>query len=266
MGLEADGSGPPHRQVRVGVLTPHAAAGPEVELPEMAPGRVAVVVARIRSGDTAAEHTPPSTASGLRALTVPSVLDRAAAPLRDGTVEAVAYASVSSSYVLGQVAEATLVDRLRQLCRVPVVASGSSAVRALRARGSHRVVLVHPPWFDDEVDELGVTYFRDQGFDVSLSKAGRLPNDPSRVQPQDVIDWVVRHVGDEADAVFLAGNGFRAAAAIEELERRTGLLVLESNQVLLWAILAAMPSSWEVTGYGRLFGGDATGAAGETRR
>lgn len=88
---------------------------------------------------------------------------------------------------------------------------------------------------------------------MSLSKASGLPDDPGRVRPEHVIDWVVQHVGDEADAVFLGGNGLRAARAIEELERRTGLLVLESNQVLLWSILAATRTPWDVTGYGRLF-------------
>lgn len=117
--------------------------------------------------------------------------------------------------------------------------------------------MVHPPWFDDEVDELGSLYFRlyfrDQGFEVSLFKASGLPDDPDDVRPAQVIDWVGRHVGDEADAVFLGGNGFRAARAIEQLERQTGLTVLQANQVLLWSILAATRTPWEVTGYGRLF-------------
>jgi maleate isomerase len=239
--------------LRVGVLTPHAAAGPEVELPDMAPGRVTAVVARVRPADATASWTPPSTADGLRALAGPSEVDRAAAPFRGGSVEVVAYASTSSGYVLGHRGEAALVERVRRSCGVPVVASGSSAVEALRACGSRRVALVHPPWFDDEIDDLGIRYFRDQGFEVSLSTATGLPDDPARVRPEHVVDRVVRHVGDRADAVFIGGNGLRAARAIEELERRTGLLVLESNQVMLWSILAVTGTPWTVTGYGRLF-------------
>ncbi len=238
--------------LRVGVLTPHAAAGPEVELPDMAPGRVTAVVARVRPAGATASWTPSSAASELRALAAPSSVDRAAAPFRTGSVEVVAFASTSSGYVLGHRAEAALVESLRQSCGVPVVASSSSAVEALRACGSRRVLLVHPPWFDDEVDALGSRYFRDQGFEVSLSKASGLPDDPGAVRPGQVVDWVLRHVGDEADTVFLAGNGFRAARAIEELERHTGRLVLTANQVLLWSILAATRTPWEVTGYGRL--------------
>lgn len=228
--------------LRVGVLTPHAAAGPEVEFPAMTSHRVTAVVARVRTAG-----------SGLRALVGPSAADLAAVPFWDASVGVVAYASTSSSYVLGHRGEAALVEELHQSCGVPVVSSGSSAVAALRACGSQRVALVHPPWFDEELDGLGSRYFRDEGFEVSLSKASGLPDDPAEVRPGHVIDWVVRHVGAEADAVFIGGNGFRAAGAIDELERRTGRLILEANQVLLWSILDVTRTPWEVTCYGRLF-------------
>jgi maleate isomerase len=221
----------------------------------MASGRVTAVVSRIRPPDVAsgAMTTPPSAASGLRAPTRPAALDRAAAGFRGGSVDAVAYASTTSGYALGQQAEAALLERLRQMCGVPVVGSASSAVDALRTYGARRVALVHPPWFDDETDELGAGYFRDQGFDVTLSKATGLPDDPRRVRPEHVVDWVFRHLDDEADAVFIGGNGFRAARAIDELERLTDRLVLEANQVMLWSILAVTRPAWEVAGYGRLF-------------
>jgi maleate isomerase len=242
-------------EVTVGVLTPHAAAGPEVELPEMAPGRLIAVVARIRPHDVGDEvaATPPSRAAGLRALARPAAVDTAAARFRQGSVDAVAYASTTTGYALGHRKEATLVRRLRRLCGVPVVASASSAADALRTCGAQRVTLVHPPWFHDEIDQLGAGYFRDLGFDVTLTNATGLPDDPSMVRTRQVVDWVSGHLGDQADAVFIAGNGFRAAQAVEELERRTGRLVLEANQVMLWSILAATRTTWEVAGYGRLF-------------
>jgi maleate isomerase len=243
------------QRLRVGVLTPHAAVGSEAELPDMASGRVVAVVVRVWPPGIAAEavRTPPTAASALRSLTRGPALDRAAVSIRNESVDAVAYASTSSGYALGHRAEAELVERLRHRCGAPVVASGSAAVEALRTCRSQQVALVHPPWFDDEIDELGVRYFRDQGFDVKLSKATDLPNEPHRVRPEHVVDWVTRHLDDQADAVFIGGNGLRAAHAIDELERVTGRLVLEANQVLLWSILAATRTAWEVNGYGRLF-------------
>jgi maleate isomerase len=58
------------------------------------------------------------------------------------------------------------------------------------------------------------------------------------VRTDDVVTWVEHHLDDRAEAVFLGGNGFLAAAAAEELERRTGRLVVSANRALLWAVLS----------------------------
>lgn len=101
--------------------------------------------------------------------------------------------------------------------------------------------------------DLGAEYFRDHGIDAVVLTATSLPRDPARVRPKQVIDWVSRTVDASTEAIFIAGNGFRAARTIEELERRTGQLVLEANQVLLWSILIASGTMLQIDGYGRLF-------------
>jgi len=242
-------------RLTVGIVTPHAAAGPEVELPAMTGGRVATVVSRTGSlpeASQAPSRTAPSAHAVLRASTERAALDRAAVTFEGSTLAAVAHASTTSGYVIGHVAEAALVERLAQRFDVPAVASCAAAAAALRTYGIGRIQLVHPPWFDDEFDELGAAYFRSQGFDAVVTKAVGLPDDPARVDPQRVIDWVEHHVQERAEAIFLAGNGFRAAAAVEELELRTGRLILEANQALLWGVLAATDTKWKVTGHGQL--------------
>ena len=236
--------------LRVGVLTPHTAAGLEAELPAMTSGRAAALVAPIRQPGVRGDA---GTASDMRSLAAPEVLQQAAAAIPAGSVDAVAHASVSTGYALGHRAEAAMVGRLRHHCGVPVAASCAAAVQALRTRGVGGVWLVHPPWFDAELNHLGEAYFQAQGFSAVASKANELPNDPEQIRPAAVVDWVCQHLGDAAEAVFLGGNGFRAAGAIEELERRTGRLILQSNQVLLWSILTQTAATLEVTGYGSLF-------------
>jgi maleate isomerase len=230
--------------LRVGVLTPHAAPGPEVELPEMA--ALEVVVARITP-------EPPSAAAELRALATPSALRSAVASLLDASVGVIAYASTTSGYAIGPAAEANLISSLGRMAGLPVVTSGLAATRALKTFGVWRVALIHPPWFEEELGDLGASYFRDQGIDVVTLTATPLPKDPDRVRPEQVIDFVSGQVDASTEAVFIAGTGFRAAHAIEVLERRTGQLVLEANQVLLWSILAATGTKLQIDGYGGLF-------------
>ena len=73
-----------------------------------------------------------------------------------------------------------------------------------------------------------------------------------RVRPEEVVDWVADHVPENADAVFLGGNGFRAARAVGPLEERLDRLVLESNQVLLWGVNDSLGTPLAVRGFGRL--------------
>ena len=244
------------RVISIGVLTPHAASGPEAEFPDMALGRIVTHVSRIPApGASDAEPgTPPTSPSGLRALTAPSALDAAVASFAPGSVDVIGYASTSTGYVIGFDAESTMVEGLANRWRLPVASTSLAAGAALQALTVQRVALVHPPWFDEELNTLGAAYFRSQGFEVVSSESADLANDPGRIEPGAIIAWISGHVSDDAEAVFIGGNGFRAAGAIASLEERLGRPVLESNQALLWAILGLLQADVEVRGYGRLFG------------
>jgi maleate isomerase len=126
-------------------------------------------------------------------------------------------------------------------------------VLALRVLGAERVALVHPPWFGTEENELGAAYFQRQGLDVVFAASAELPGDPDRISTAEVAAWTVRSVSGDAEAVFIGGNGFRAAGAVAALEAELGRPVLTANQVLLWNLLAEAGGTFEVGGYGRLF-------------
>jgi len=237
----------------VGVLTPHAAPGPEVEMPDMAPGRVRVEVARIGNAASRPSGNAGSTsADGLPTRSGAAVLDEAAPALLPA-VDVLAFASTSSGYALGHDEELALVKRLRERWEMPVCAACLSAVSALRSRHVKRISLVHPPWFGPSLNELGAEYFRSQGFEVVDARLADLPDHPSQIEPAMVAEWVAQHLCHRAEAVFIGGNGFRAARAVHHLESRTGRLVLEANQVLLWSVLESTGAPIAVRGFGMLF-------------
>ena len=95
-------------------------------------------------------------------------------------------------------------------------------------------------------------YFREQGFSVSSAALADVTDDPSRVGPDEVVEWVAGNVAGDVDAVFLGGNGFRAARAVGPLEQCLDRVVLESNQVLLWSVNESLGTQLEVRGFGRL--------------
>jgi len=239
--------------IRIGVLTPHEVPGPEVEFAVMTPGRLATRVVRITGVEGASDGGGPVSPAELGPLTTAPLLDRAAGQLVTSPVDVIGYASTTSAYTIGFDAERAMVSRLSQLTGCLVAATCASAVRALRVLQVERVALVGAPWFAPQFNELGAAYFASQGFDVVSSTSAGLSQDPGAVEAAAVCEWISQHVADAAEAVFVGGNGFRAAGAIEALETAIGRPVLTSNQVLLWQLLAQANDAFEISGYGRLF-------------
>jgi maleate isomerase len=194
-----------------------------------------------------------TTLPGLRELATSPVLDRAAATFARSSLDVLGYASTSSAYAIGFDSENELVSRLSRRLGIPVAATCASAVLALRLLGVERVALVHPPWFDAELNELGTAYFESQALEVVSSASASLPRDPSRVEATAVYEWTALNVSAEVEGVFIGGNGFRAAGAIAALEARIGRPVMTSNQVLLWNLLAQIGATGAIDGYGGLF-------------
>ncbi len=252
--------------VRIGILTPHADAGPEAELQAMAPSSVTLHAARVPFGAMAVGGgmDPTIPLAAVQAFAEPPHLDDSAELLAAAPLSAIAYGFTSSAYVIGMEGEAAMLARLEQRTNgIPVVAPCAAMVEALRALRAARVALVDPPWFDAELSGLGRRYYESGGFEVVRSGPCDLPSDQAKITAAGLHAWVVATTPADADAVAIGGNGFRAVGAIHALEKDLERPVVTANQALLWAALRAAGSdSSSVTGYGRLFGQD---SANQTR-
>ena len=239
-------------RARIGLLTPNDDAVPESEFWTMAPEGVSVHVGRVRLVDTRTFSDPPHPDDATELL--------AALP-----VEAIVFAFTTTSYVLGPDGEQALKARLEKRSNgIPVLLTGAAAVAAFRALGVRRIALIHPPWFADDEQELGVAYFRNQGFEVVYANQMRLrgfsvakPTDPLRkfteVYPAELYAFARTEVPATAEAVFFGGNGFRAIGMIAALEQELGRPVLTGNQVVFWNALRQAGVRAPVNGYGRVF-------------
>jgi maleate isomerase len=223
----------------------------------MAPADVAIHAARVPFAAMAAGGgmDPTVAHAPIRAFAQSPYVDDATELLAAAPLDAIGFGFTSSAYVIGRTGEAEMIARLSARSRgIPVVTTCAAAVDALGLLGAGRVALFDPPWFDRELTDLGVAYYRAAGFDVVFAAAVELPSDQRAITPAAVHDWVTAYTPEDAGAVVIAGNGFRAVGVISALEETLGRPVLSANQVLLWATLrAARAETARVSGYGRLF-------------
>ena len=207
-------------RTRIGVLTPHADVGPESEIRAMSPAALGVHAARVPFGAmaTGGGMDPTIPLAPVAAFVEPPHIDDAVALLSAAPVEVIGIGFTSSAYVTGADAERDLVDRLQGASAgIPVVATCAAAVQALNRLETHRVAVLSPPWFDDELDRLGAEYFASQGFDAVFHAPCGLPSDQASITPQELHDWVLAHAPDSAEVVFIGGNGFRSVGVIAAL-------------------------------------------------
>jgi maleate isomerase len=239
-------------RARIGLLTPNDDAVLESEFWTMAPEGVSIHVSRMLLANTHTIQNAP-------------IPDDATALLAALPMQAIVYGFTTTSYLLGPDGERALAARLEKRSNgIPVLLTGAAAVAAFRAVRARRIALFHPPWFDDSDQELGVAYFRNQGFDVVHASQMRLrglsiatATSPLRqfteIYPAELYGWARSHVPADAEAILFSGNGFRAIGVIAELEEDLGRPVLSSNQVALWYALRQAGVRALISGYGQLF-------------
>jgi maleate isomerase len=236
---QPDGAG---SLARIGVLTPDFDPVPESEMWAMTPHGVSIHTSRVTW------NRDP------RAFAEPPQVDNAVEQLAGMKPRAIVYAFTSSSYTLGVEADGPLRARLEKRGGgVPVVLTCQAATEALRFLGAHRVALIHPPWFSEEVNAKGMDYFRAQGFEVVLCVRITPARPFTEVPPAEVYEWVRTNVPRQAEAVLIGGNGLRAIGAIQALEESLGRPVLTANQVAFWEALRIIGITARPIQYGRVF-------------
>ena len=248
-----DGAG---TRARIGVLTPHLDAVPESEFQALAPDGVSIHAARVPLGMVGAdgEIIPRVDATIAKAFAEPPAVDHAVSLLSAVSPGAIVFAFTSSSYILGPGEDVKLKDRLQQRTRnIPVIVQSDALVVALGALNARRIVLVHPPWFSDQLDELGVRYFEDSGFEVLGHGQAKLRDDYGDMTPEQIFDWVTTHTPEDTDVVVIGGGGFRAIGVINEIENSLNIPLLSANQASFWLALRMSGIEDRLDGYGRIF-------------
>lgn len=166
-------------------------------------------------------------------------------------LDSVAYACTSGSVVIGDqrietdLAAATGAKRTSTL--------GGGVLRALHALGANRVSVVTP--YVDAINVLELDYLEREGFvvDSFVGMGIELDQDIARVRPDFLKELAVKNVHPESDALFISCGALRTLDIITELESRTGLPVVTSNQALMWDCLRGAGIEDKLEGYGRIF-------------
>lgn len=167
----------------------------------------------------------------------PSVVARAAQSLLPIQPHSVLYACTSGSYVRGVEGEAEIRAAMAATGCVNPVTSSGAAVEALRCSGARKVAVTTP--YAGALTAKLVEFVNESGLEVVSAHYLGLHRDIASVSQATIVDLVRQTAGSGAEAVFVSCTSLRTFGIVAQLEAELGVPVFTSNQVSLWAALAA---------------------------
>ena len=250
-------------RARIGMFIVGSEAVPEAERQAMAPPGVSVHAARVTASNPWAKWR-----ADRQGVDLADDLARGCQQFAAMRLDAVVIGHTSSSVVGGNGWDEATIAEIRKVLAgsVHLTTNGMDTIAGLRAIGAERPFLVAPAWFGDAAIAAALRYYADHGFAL----AGQIRYDPGepwrQIPPEDLyancmgfaqeIEPLYQQIVDacpaDADAVFIAGTGFRCVAIIEALEAELGRPVVTANQASLWRCLRAAGVDAPVQHYGRL--------------
>jgi maleate isomerase len=234
-------------KLRVGMIVPSLNTIAEDDFRRFCPADVAYHVHRIRLRK---ENGRVTMESLLRAHL--EAIDEAEY-LKDLSPAAIAFNCTGASVAHGADGDARLAARMSEKLGVPSTNTMLAIKQALRGLNASRVLHVCP--FTDEFSRIERESLLAGGFEVVRTVSldftdARLA---ARMEPQQIAEFVRRHIDSSIGAVLLSCANVRAFEAAAQLEAAIGVAVVTSNQAMLWALLNQAGWRGEIHDAGRLF-------------
>ncbi|MDV7341487.1 aspartate/glutamate racemase family protein [Terasakiella sp. A23] len=227
---------------RIGLVALATDFNIESDLNRMYPDDVEFFTSRVRNYN-------PLTIENLRRM-APGISAATDNILPGTDLDAVIYACTSATVAIGNDNITSLIHKARP--GVKVTNPVTSAVAALETFNAKKVSVLTS--YTEAVNHEIARMFQENGYDV-LNVAGFGFEDDTAmtdIQPKDIYDAAIQICAADADLLFISCTALRASLVIEEIERKLGIPVASSNQVLAWHSLRLVDYARPVNGFGRL--------------
>ena len=229
-------------RLRVGLLMPSGNSVAEPEIRAMLPADVSPLVTRL----------------ALRGSSQPELigmldqLEQASALLADAGVDVIVFHCTAVSTFAPDLAS-EISQRVQSSSKIRCFTTADAIIGALRRLGAKRVTLLTP--YISEVHEREISFLEANGFSVEGSAylGINTNSEMAKIAPETIAEWAKDKINTRADACLISCTAIKSAPAILPLERHGGVLVLTSNQCMVWHLLRSNGIDTDPGGFGRLF-------------
>ena len=166
-------------------------------------------------------------------------------------LDCVAYGCTSGTIAAGY---SSIVDKVNSVKpNTKVTTPITSAIKALKALKINKLSIFTP--YTDEINQSVINYFKKENINITELSYFDIASDLDigKVDPSYLLDVLNKNNLGNSDALFVSCTALPVLSIIQDLEKKTGKIVLSSNQTLIWDTLKQIDFKNEVAGYGELF-------------
>jgi len=171
--------------------------------------------------------------------------------LPDQKLDCVAYGCTSGTIAAGYPSIVEKVNLAKPNTKVTTPIT--SAVKALKTLKINKLSIFTP--YTDEINQSVINYFKKENINITELSYFDIASDLDigKVDPDYLFDVLVKKDLSNSDALFVSCTALPVLSIIKDLEKKSGKVVLSSNQTLIWDTLKQIDFKNEVEGYGELF-------------
>jgi len=171
--------------------------------------------------------------------------------LPDQKLDCVAYGCTSGTIAAGYSSIVEKVNLAKPNTKVTTPIT--SAINALKTLKINKLSIFTP--YTDEINQSVINYFKKENINITELSYFDIASDLDigKVDPDYLLDVLAKKDLSNSDALFVSCTALPVLSIIKDLEKKTGKVVLSSNQTLIWDTLKQIDFKNEVEGYGELF-------------
>ena len=171
--------------------------------------------------------------------------------LPDQKLDCVAYGCTSGTIAAGYSSIVEKVNLAKPNTKVTTPIT--SAVNALKILKINKLSIFTP--YTDEINQSVINYIKKENINITELSYFDIASDLDigKIDPDYLLDVLVKKDLSNSDALFVSCTALPVLSIIKDLEKKTGKVVLSSNQTLIWDILKQIDFKNQVEGYGELF-------------
>ena len=166
-------------------------------------------------------------------------------------LDCVAYGCTSGTIAAGY---SSIVEKVNSVKpNTKVTTPITSAIKALKTLKINKLSIFTP--YTDEINQSVINYFKKENINITELSYFDIASDLDigKVDPNYLLDVLAKKDLSNSDALFVSCTALPVLSIIKDLEKKTGKIILSSNQTLIWDTLKQIDFKNEVEGYGELF-------------